>query len=277
MVWKFGKKKSVVAIVKLDGVIGKVGKFSSGINLDNTKFIEKAFKVPNVTAVAILVNSPGGSPVQSEMLFKRIRNLAKDEQVKKKNNKPIPVFTFCEDVAASGGYFLACSGDEIYASNSSIIGSIGVISAGFGFVDALKKLGIERRVFSQGDNKSSLDPFQPSKTEDIKTLTDAQRDVHDEFKNIVKSSRGKKLTASDKELFNGKFWSGKQALELGLIDGIGFYEDVLRKKYGKEVKFKLIETQKGFLQRKLSAKHEGIVNLVKSQISELAIWNKYGL
>jgi signal peptide peptidase SppA len=183
---KIKKPKSKVAVLRLSGVIGSAGMMKKGISLDDLNDdIEKAFELSGVKAVALQINSPGGSPVQSELIYKRIRELS--------DEKKIPVYSFVEDVAASGGYWLACTGDEIYASESSIVGSIGVISAGFGFVDAIKKLGVERRVYTQGENKSILDPFQKEDPKDIDILMNLQKDVHESFKNLVRSRRDGKI------------------------------------------------------------------------------------
>ena len=175
--------------------------------------LERAFSKKGIAAVALVVNSPGGSAVQSALIHSRIRALASEHK--------LPVYVFCEDVAASGGYWLACAGDEIYADESSIVGSIGVIAAGFGFVEAIAKLGIERRVHTAGENKSILDPFKPEKPEDVERLLDLQADVHGAFKDLVKARRAGKLKGEDGELFSGAFWSGRQALARGLIDEIG--------------------------------------------------------
>jgi signal peptide peptidase SppA len=192
--------------------------------------------------VAIVVNSPGGSPVQSHLIFQRIRQLAAEHKKR--------VHVFCEDVAASGGYFLALAGDEIYADPSSIVGSIGVISAGFGFDKAIAKLGIDRRVYTAGFNKSTLDPFMPEKAEDIERLTILQRDVHDVFIGIVKDRRAAKLRGADADLFSGAFWSAAKALDLGLIDGVGEVRTRMREVYGPKVKLVAVPLAKpGLLSR----------------------------
>ena len=205
--------------------------------------IEKAFALSKTPSVAIVINSPGGSPVQSHLIYKRIRQLA--EETGKR------VYVFCEDVAASGGYFLALAGDEIYADPSSIIGSIGVISAGFGLDKAIEKLGIERRVYASGHSKSSLDPFMPEKGEDVERLKAVQRDVHDVFIAIVKERRGGKLKGPDGDLFSGAFWSGPRAIELGLIDGLGDVRSRMRDLHGDKVRLKVIPLQTGGLLSRL--------------------------
>ncbi len=185
--------KPAVACVTLNGIIGKDGKLSQGLNIENTfPLLEKAFAMENIKAVAISINSPGGSPVQSELIYNAIRELSVE--------KKVPVYTFARDVAASGGYWLLLSGDEIYAHSSSIIGSIGVIFSGFGFVDVIKKLGVERRIYTEGKNKAILDPFMPEEQENIEILKDAQRDIFEGFKELVKSRRHGKLNDAQGKL-----------------------------------------------------------------------------
>ncbi|MDX1737921.1 MAG: S49 family peptidase [Alphaproteobacteria bacterium] len=237
--------KANVAIIRLNGVIGAAGAFKRGLTLEALEeSIEKAFDVKHLKAVALSVNSPGGSPVQSALIAKRIRDLAEE--------KNIPVYAFCEDAAASGGYWLACAGDEIYANESSIIGSIGVISAGFGFPDLLEKIGVERRVYTSGESKSQLDPFSKEKAADIKHLKALQNDIHEHFKDYVRGRRGEKLNSDEeKNLFSGSFWTGSKACELGLVDEIGELRDICRKKFGDKTEFKDMQSQKSFIQRKL--------------------------
>ena len=228
------KKKKIIPLVKLSGVIGSVGKFKQGIDFSGQEeIITKAFSLKKSPAVAISINSPGGSPVQSHLIHDHIRQLAK------KNNKKVIVFA--EDVAASGGYLISCAGDEIYANKSSIIGSIGVIYSSFGFKDLIGKIGVERRVYTAGKNKSTLDPFLDEKEEDIKRLKNIQLDLHKDFIDVVENSRASKLK-KDKgiELFSGEFWSGRKALELGLIDGLGNVNDILKKKIMGRKKKKII-------------------------------------
>lgn len=264
---KLKEKKTTIAVIKLKGVIGKVG-FNQGLTLDSLKHIEQINKIKKLSAIIVIINSPGGSPVQSDLIAKKITNIAQD--------KKVPIYSFCEDVAASGGYWLACMGQEIYALESSIIGSIGVISQGFGFTEAIKKLGIERRVHTQGENKSVMDPFSQEKKEDITLIKNIQKDIHESFINHVKNNRGKKLQQSEK-LFTGKFWSGKQALKLGLIDQIGFYEDIMKKKYGKKINFKLIEAKQGFLQRKFANSFSNILQNFLGNFREILHEEKYKL
>jgi signal peptide peptidase SppA len=190
--------------------------------------LASAFKLKRARAVAIVINSPGGSPVQSTLIFKRIRALA-DE-----HNKQVHVFI--EDVGASGGYLIALAGDEIIADASSVVGSIGVISAGFGFDRAIEKLGIDRRVYTAGDRKLSLDPFQPEKADDIRRIKALQKDIHETFIDLVKTRRSDRLDGTDKQLFSGEFWSGKKAVELGLVDGLGDLRSHMREVFGEKVR-----------------------------------------
>jgi len=251
-------------------VIGNVGKFKQGIDYSGQEeLIKKAFSIKKSLAVAITINSPGGSPVQSHLIYKYIR-----EQSKKNKKK---VIVFAEDVAASGGYLIACAGDEIFANSSSIIGSIGVIYSSFGFKELIQKIGVQRRVYTAGKNKSTLDPFLEEKKEDIERLKNIQLELHEDFINVVKESRGSKLnTGSGIELFSGEFWSGRKAKELGLIDGIGNAEQVLRKKFGEDVKIKKFEKSKGWLSKKLSSSETQTDKLI-SILEERSIWQRYGL
>jgi len=265
----FFKKKKIVSHIKLTGVIGNVGKFRQGIEYSGQEdIIKKAFSVKKAQAVAVTINSPGGSPVQSHLIYKFIR-----EQAKKHKKK---VIVFAEDVAASGGYLIACSGDEIYANSSSIIGSIGVIYSSFGFKDLIQKIGVQRRVYTAGKNKSTLDPFLEEKDEDIKRLKNIQLELHQDFIDVVEESRGAKLNKeSGIELFSGEFWSGKKAVELGLIDGIGNAEQILREKFGEKVQIKKFEKTKGWLAKKLSTSEDHADKLI-SILEERSIWQRYG-
>lgn len=238
----FGKSGAQIAVIHLTGPIGAVTPLKQGLTSKSCEpILTRAFEHKKYKAVALIINSPGGSPVQSKQIHDRIRYLSK------KHDKP--VYTFAADAAASGGYMLACAGDEIYADGSSIIGSIGVISAGFGFEKAIDKLGIERRVYAQGNNKSILDPFKSEKPEDVKRLKAIQKSVHDDFISLVKARRGDKLKSENKELFTGAFWAGSQALELGLIDGLGDVYSVCMDKFGSEVEFETIEGKQGFFKK----------------------------
>ena len=230
------KKKPVIPHVRLTGIIGSVGRFKQGIDLAGQQAILKAFSYKKSKHIAISINSPGGSPVQSHLIYSYIRQLA--------NKNKMKVIFFAEDVAASGGYFIACAGDEIYANSSSIVGSIGVISASFGFKELIKKIGIERRVYTAGKNKSTLDPFVEEKEEDVKRIKNLQLDLHADFIKVVKESRGNKLKDPENNIFTGEFWSGSKALKLGLVDGIGNLDQVLKEKFGENVIIKRFEKQK---------------------------------
>ena len=265
------KKKKVVPHVRLTGIIGSAGKFKQGMELANQRdILKKAFAVKKITHVAISINSPGGSPVQSHLIYSYIRQLAEKNKVK--------VIIFAEDVAASGGYFIACAGDEIYANSSSIIGSIGVISASFGFKDLIQKIGVERRVYTAGKNKSTLDPFKEEKEEDIKRLKTIQLELHEDFIKVVQNSRGLKLKDPEKNnIFTGEFWTGKTSLKLGLIDGIGNADQVLKEKFGEKVIIKTFEKPKGFIARKLSSSVQDPVEKLVNLIEEKSMWQKFGL
>jgi signal peptide peptidase SppA len=266
--FSFFKKKKIVAHIKLNGVIGNAGKFKQGIDFSGQEeIIEKAFSLKKAKAVAITINSPGGSPVQSHLIYKFIRDKAKKNKIK--------VIVFAEDVAASGGYLIACAGDEIYANSSSIIGSIGVIYSSFGFTDLIKKIGVERRVHTAGKNKSSLDPFQEEKLEDIERLKKIQLDLHNDFIQVVEESRGSKLNKDGIELFSGEFWAGKKAKELGLIDGLGNANEILKEKFGENVVIKKFEKSKGWLSKKLSSSNNQIDQLANI-LEERSIWQRYG-
>ncbi len=265
------KKKTIIPHVRLTGIIGSAGRFKQGMELANQRdIIKKAFSVKKISHIAISINSPGGSPVQSHLIYSYIRELADKKKVK--------VLVFAEDVAASGGYFIACAGDEIFANSSSIIGSIGVISASFGFKDLIQKIGIERRVYTAGKNKSTLDPFTAEKEEDVKRLKDIQLELHADFIKVVETSRGNKLKDPDKNnIFTGEFWTGKTALKLGLIDGIGNADQVLKKKFGDKVIIKNFEKTKGFIAKKLSSSISDPIESLINKLEEKSIWQKFGL
>ena len=267
--FSFFKKKKIVAHLKLSGVIGNAGKFKQGIDFaGQEEIIKKAFSIKKALAVAISINSPGGSPVQSHLIHDFIRYQAK------KNKKKVIIFA--EDVAASGGYLIACAGDEIYANQSSIVGSIGVIYSSFGFKDLIQKIGVQRRVYTAGKNKSTLDPFTEEKQEDIERLKNIQLDLHKDFIDVVEKSRGAKLNKeSGIELFSGEFWSGKRAKELGLIDGVGNADQILREKFGEEIIIKKFEKTKGWLAKKLSSS-ENHTDQVINILEERSIWQRYG-
>ena len=266
----FFKKKPLIAHIRLSGVIGNVGRFQQGLSYaSHHEIIKKAFSLKKIKAVAITINSPGGSPVQSHLLYSLIRKLADEKKVK--------VITFAEDVAASGGYMLACAGDEIYANASSILGSIGVIYSGFGFQELIKKAGVERRVHTAGASKSILDPFVEEKPEDIQKLKAIQEELHKEFILLVKNSRKGKITLADDKLFTGEFWAGSKSKELGLIDGIGNMFQVIEDQFGKDVKVKNFEKQEGWLKKKLSSSMANAASSIVSELETRSFWNKFGL
>ncbi|MDO8838708.1 MAG: S49 family peptidase [Parvibaculum sp.] len=228
--------KPVVAVVRLAGIIGPTQPIRGGLNLAAVApALEAAFTMKHVKAVALIVNSPGGSPVQSSLIYKRIRALAKE--------KSLPVYAFAEDVAASGGYMIACAADEIYADESSVIGSIGVVSAGFGFTGLIEKLGVERRVHTSGESKAMLDPFQPEKPDDVARLKALQEEVHENFKSLVTKARGARLKTDDPEIFSGAFWAGEGAQARGLIDGLADLRSHMRGLYGDTVKLRLVASR----------------------------------
>jgi len=278
--WPFASKP-VVPVLRFNGAIGMATPLRSGISMSAAAdAIERAFEMSKLPSVAVMINSPGGSPVQSHFLFKRIRQLAAE------NKKT--VYVFCEDVAASGGYFLAVAGDEIYADPSSIVGSIGVIAAGFGFDRAIEKLGIDRRVHTAGRSKSILDPFQPEKPDDVERLKQLQGEIHDLFIGIVKDRRAGKLNGDDETLFSGAFWAGRSAQELGLIDGLSDVRTKMRQIHGDKVQLKLVPAVKRGLLSRFS-RSPGIASLdldfdrqalsaeILSVAEERMMWARYGL
>ena len=273
-----------VAVVKLNGPIGMSMPLRGGIDFASVVGpIEGAFETKGAKAVALVINSPGGSPVQSSLIHKRIRVLAKE--------KELPVYAFAEDVAASGGYMLACAADEIYADESSVIGSIGVVSSGFGFTGLIEKLGVERRVHTAGESKSMLDPFKPEKPEDVERLEALQRDVHENFKSIVRKARGGRLVDPAEGLFTGEFWAGQAALDRGLIDGLGDIRSVMREKYGENVRLKVIGGRKPLWRRGFGLSGSfganslaepvglgvGLAQGLLAAIEARSLWRRFGL
>ena len=254
----FGQSAPVIPVVRLQGMIAAGSGARRGLSMAMmAPLLDKAFAIKNAPVVAIVINSPGGSPVQSSLIFQRIRALSKEK------NKP--VLAFVEDVAASGGYWLACAGDEIYVNPASVIGSIGVVSAGFGFEGAIEKLGVTRRVYTAGKRKVMLDPFQPEHEDDIAHLKSLQQDIHDQFIALVKSCRGTKLQADDDTLFSGAFWTGTRAIELGLVDKIGEVRTVLKSRFGEKAEIKLIEPKRSLLGM------SGGANGVSARLAEASI------
>ena len=266
---RFRTKQSIINVIRLQGAIS-AGGLRSGLNAkDLEPLLKRAFR-KGVSGVALAINCPGGSPVQSALIAARIRALSAQNKV--------PVYAFCEDVAASGGYWLACAADEIYADESSIVGSIGVIASGFGFVDAIKKLGVERRVYTAGTSKSILDPFKDEKKEDVERLLELQEDVHEGFKAYVRNSRSGKLKAEEGELFTGAFWTGKRGVDLGLVDGIGHMHEVLRRKFGDKVEIAEISAPKGWGLKRFG--FGTAIDLPEAALNALetrALWSRFGL
>ena len=236
----FADPRPLVPVVRLSGLIAASGGFRRGLSMEVVApLLDKAFGFGRVKAVALLINSPGGSPVQSSLIFERIRHLSRQ--------KDIPVLSFVEDVAASGGYWLACAGDEIHVNPSSVVGSIGVVSAGFGLDEAIAKLGVSRRVYTSGERKVMLDPFSPESPDDVAHLRGIQEDVHEQFIAVVKRRRGTRLKGGDGELFSGAFWTGRKAVELGLVDHEGEMRQVLEDRFGKNVRIRLVERKRPML------------------------------
>lgn len=237
---KLTSSKPVIPVLRLEGAIGNMGGMRPGMTIGSTaKLIEQAFENEKAEAVAVIINSPGGLPVQSALIHQRLRFLA-DKKEKK-------ILVFVEDAAASGGYMIACAGDEIFAQHASIVGSIGVISAGFGFTGLIDKIGVERRVYTAGKSKSQLDSFLPEDPEKIERFKELQLDLHAHFIDLVKQSRGDRLTSdADEDLFSGAFWTGAQACELGLVDGIGEIRQIIEERYGDKAKMDVIEAKKTF-------------------------------
>ena len=269
---RFRDPPPVVGVLRLDGVIGRsAGPGRQGLSLaSHERAIAKLFERKNLKAVALVINSPGGSPVQSALIAQRIRDLAAE--------KELPLVSFCEDVAASGGYWLACAGDEIFADANSIVGSIGVISAGFGFPDLIERFGIERRVYATGQRKGMLDPFQDEKSEDVDRLHELHEDIFENFKTHVRDRRGDRLKAAEDTLFTGDIWTGNQALEVGLIDGLAEMRSEMRRRYGDKVKFQRAEVRRGLLSRFRGGGMSAIdpAELV-SALDDWALWKRYGL
>ncbi len=270
----------VVPVVRLSGVIGFSTPLKPGLTVASVaRQLERAFGMRKARAVALVVNSPGGSPVQSHLIYSRIRALAGEK------NKP--VIAFAEDVAASGGYMIACAADEIICDPSSIVGSIGVVGGSFGFSKLIDKLGIERRLYTSGEHKAMLDPFLPEKPEDVERLKAVQREIHEDFIALVKESRGERLTGQEKDLFSGEYWTGRKALELGLIDGIGDLRTTLRERFGETVATPLIAPERSLLGRVRSGVDAGgldellrradLAGEVVSALEARALWARYGL
>ena len=269
---------AVVPVVRLSGAIGLSSPLRPGLTLASVaRPLEKAFTTRRAGAVALLINSPGGSPVQSHLIHVRIRQLAAEHK--------LPVIAFAEDVAASGGYMLACAADEIICDKSTIIGSIGVIGGSFGFSGLLQKLGIERRLYTSGERKAMLDPFLPEKPDDVERLKSVQREIHEDFIALVKESRGARLTGPENDLFSGEFWTGRKAVTLGVADSIGDMRTVLRQRFGEDVRMPLIgperslfgRTRPGVALKERLFGGAGLAEDLISALEERALWSRYGL
>jgi len=272
---------AIVPVVRLSGLIGSVTPLRQGMTLAGlARTLERAFAIKNARAVALLINSPGGSPVQSRQIYLRIRQLAAE--------KKLPVLVFVEDVAASGGYMIACAGDEIFCDPSSILGSIGVVGGTFGLQELIRKVGIERRLYTAGEHKAMLDPFLPENPDDVARLKAIQREIHAIFIALVKQSRGARLKGADDVLFTGEYWAGDTSVSLGLADAIGDLRATLRSRYGEKVLTPVIAPSAGLLSGLLGRKSggagtlaplDGIGGLPDEVISALesrAIWAKFG-
>ena len=271
---RFRNPPPQVAVLRFDGIIGMRGPRALSLRRFAAA-LERAFSLRNLKAVAIAVNSPGGSPAQSSLLCRRIRQLAEE--------KELPVVAFAEDIAASGGYWLALAADEVFAQETSLLGSIGVITASFGFADALRKLGVQRRLYTAGENKSLLDPFLTEDPRGIERLTALQRDMHESFKELVRTRRGTKLKGEEAAIFSGEVFTGTRALELGLIDGIGDLRGVMRQRYGDTVRLRAVEPERrrfGLLSWFGLPRRPDIADIASdllARLEERMIWAKFGL
>ena len=276
---RFRRDRPVVPVVRLTGIIGFSTPLRPGLSLAGlARTLDRAFATRNAAAIALAINSPGGSPVQSHLIFRRIRELAREHSR--------PVIAFVEDAGASGGYMIACAADEIVADPHSVVGSIGVVGGSFGFDKLIAKLGIERRLYTSGEHKAMLDPFLPENAEDVERLKQLQREIHDDFIALVKSRRGAKLNGAESDLFSGAYWTGRRALELGLVDAIGDLRSVLRERFGDKVVTPLITAERGLLGRRVFGVGVGggvssaVAGLAEDTISALearALWARYGL
>ena len=274
----------VVPVVRLTGVIGFSTPLRPGLSIAGVaKTLDRAFAVRNAKAVALVINSPGGSAVQSHLIFQRIRALS--------DEKKVPIIAFVEDVAASGGYMIACAADEIVCDPASIVGSIGVIGASFGFTEAMKRLGIERRIYTAGEHKSMLDPFLPEQEQDVARLKAIQRDIHDMFIGLVRARRGARLAGPENTMFSGEYWVAKTAKEFGLIDQLGYVRSFLRQRFGENVMMPPIASERSFFGRRTPGvtgvsperilngviDRAGLVDDIISAIETRAIWARFGL
>lgn len=268
----------IVPVVRLSGIIGMGTPLRPGLMLSTAaRSLERAFSTRNARAVALLINSPGGSPTQSHLILRRIRQLAAD--------KKLPVLAFIEDVGASGGYMLACAADEIFCDQYSIVGSIGVVGGSFGFPKLMEKLGIERRIYTSGERKVMLDPFEPEKPDDVKRIKAIQKEIHGHFIALVRERRGAKLVGPDKTLFSGEFWTAQTAIDLGLADAIGDMRSILRARFGDKVRTPLVAAERGLfgfgkpgvsLSRAFGG-GQGLGDELLSSLEARALWSQYGL
>lgn len=265
MFWK--KAAPVVSVVRLQGAIASGGRIGGATLSDRSvaPLLERAFTRGKPAAVALVINSPGGSPTQSALIGARIRRLAEEHDV--------PVYAFCEDVAASGGYWLATAADHIYVDDNSILGSIGVISAGFGFTGLIEKWGIERRVYTAGESKSMLDPFKPEVGEDVARLKDLQLQIHENFKTQVRTRRGARLSEDTPELFSGRVWVGSKAVDVGLADAVGHLVPTLKEIFGDKVRFELSAPKRSFFDRLGGPGVQDIADALETR----ALYARFGL
>ena len=272
---------AVVPVVRLSGLIGAVTPLRPGMSLAGVaRTLERAFSMKNAKAVALVINSPGGSPVQSRQIYLRIRHLAAE--------KKLPVLVFVEDVAASGGYMIACAGDEIFCDPSSIMGSIGVVGGTFGFQELIKRIGVERRLYTAGEHKGMLDPFLAENPDDVARIKAIQREIHALFISLVKERRGARLNGTDDVLFTGEYWAGETSVSLGLADAVGDLRSTLRARYGDKVVTPVVAPSTGLLSGLLGRKSAGAGTLASldgftglpdeliSALESRAIWAKFG-
>ncbi len=273
---RFRRDRRVVPVVRLSGIIGLSTPLRPGLSLAGiARTLDRAFATRNAAAVALAINSPGGSPVQSHLIFRRIRDLAAEHKRH--------VIAFVEDAGASGGYMIACAADEIVADPHSVVGSIGVVGGSFGFDKLIAKVGIERRLYTSGDHKAMLDPFLPEDPDDVERLKKLQREIHDDFIALVKSRRSGKLNGPETDLFSGEYWTGRRALELGLVDAIGDLRGVLRERFGDKVVTPLVAAERGLLGRRVfgvgrtGPTPASFAEDVISTLEARALWARYGL
>jgi serine protease SohB len=274
---RFRRDRPVVPVLRLTGVIGFSTPLRPGLSMGGiARALDRLFAVRNAAAVALIINSPGGSPAQSHLIFRRIRDLAQENSRK--------VIAFVEDAAASGGYMIACAADEIIADPNSIVGSIGVVGGSFGFDKLIAKIGIERRLYTSGEHKAMLDPFLPEDPADVERLKHLQREIHDDFIALVKSRRGAKLSGPEDSLFSGEYWTGRRALGFGLVDALGDLRSTLRERFGDKVYTPLITAERGLFGRRAVGigefMQQGGTGLAEDMVSALearALWARYGL